>query len=118
MQSKGRLVGNYSAAQSVASTRLLAFALGLAFGFEGDAPGAAAPVVLNIALAIAVMAGATMVVGNLVAISQSNIKRMLGYSSTDRRPAAAAGLKSLLRAMRARPSRASPLRGEGWSFYI
>ena len=54
---------------------------GSGFGFEGAATGTEPSVVPNIALAIAIIASATMVLGNLVAISQSNIKRMLGYSS-------------------------------------
>ena len=70
-----------SVGPKVAAIALLARVLGLAFGFEGTAEGSGPPVVLNIALAIAVIASVTMVVGNLVAISQSNIKRMLGYSS-------------------------------------
>ncbi len=70
-----------SVGPKVAAIALLARVVGLAFGFEGTAEGSEPPVILNIAIAIAVIASVTMVVGNLVAISQSNIKRMLGYSS-------------------------------------
>lgn len=70
-----------SVGPKIAAIALLARVVGLAFGFEGEAGPAEKPVVLNIALAIAVLASVTMVIGNLVAISQSNIKRMLGYSS-------------------------------------
>ena len=70
-----------SVGPKVAAVALLARVLGLGFGFEGAATGTEPSVVPNIALAIAIIASATMVLGNLVAISQSNIKRMLGYSS-------------------------------------
>ena len=50
---------------------MLARILGLAFE----------PVAANMAVAIAGIASATMIVGNLAAIAQSDIKRMLGYSS-------------------------------------
>ena len=39
------------------------------------------PLAANVAVTLAVIAAATMIVGNLVAISQTDIKRMLGYSS-------------------------------------
>ena len=39
------------------------------------------PVAANTAMVLAIIATATMVVGNLVAISQTDIKRLLGYSS-------------------------------------
>ena len=70
-----------SVGPKVAAVALLARVVGLGFGFQGPATGADPSVVLNVALAIAIIASATMIVGNLVAISQSNIKRMLGYSS-------------------------------------
>ncbi len=39
------------------------------------------PVAANTAMVLAIIATATMIVGNLVAISQTDIKRLLGYSS-------------------------------------
>ena len=70
-----------SVGPKIAAIALLARVLGLAFGFETSASGPEVSVVPNIALAIAIIASVTMVVGNIAAIAQSNIKRMLGYSS-------------------------------------
>ena len=65
------LVAFISVGPKLAAIALLARVMGLAFE----------PVAANVAIAIAVIASATMIVGNLAAIAQTNIKRMLGYSS-------------------------------------
>ena len=39
------------------------------------------PLAANIAIALAVIAAATMILGNLAAIAQNDVKRLLGYSS-------------------------------------
>jgi NADH-quinone oxidoreductase subunit N len=39
------------------------------------------PLASNVSVTLAIIAAATMIVGNLIAISQTDIKRMLGYSS-------------------------------------
>ncbi len=65
------LVAFISVGPKIAAMAMLARILGLAFE----------PVAANMAVAIAGIASATMIVGNLAAIAQSDIKRMLGYSS-------------------------------------
>lgn len=57
-------------------SKAAAFALVLRFFFEGLMPAA-----LDWQLIIVVMAALTMTVGNLVALAQSNLKRLLAYSS-------------------------------------
>ncbi|HEY8460155.1 MAG TPA: NADH-quinone oxidoreductase subunit N [Blastocatellia bacterium] len=52
-----------------------------AAGFAGGAPGVGAELRSTWMTAIAVIAAITMTVGNVIAISQKNIKRMLAYSS-------------------------------------
>ncbi len=60
-----------SVGPKVAAMALLARVVTLAFE----------PLAANIAIALAVIAAATMILGNLAAIAQSDVKRMLGYSS-------------------------------------
>ena len=65
------LVAFISVGPKIAAMALLARILTLAFE----------PLAANLSVAIAVIASATMIIGNLVAIAQTDIKRMLGYSS-------------------------------------
>ena len=60
-----------SVGPKIAAMALLARILTLAFE----------PLAANLSVAIAVIASATMIIGNLAAIAQTDIKRMLGYSS-------------------------------------
>ncbi len=60
-----------SVGPKVAAMALLARVVTLAFE----------PLAANITVALAVIAAATMILGNLAAIAQSDVKRMLGYSS-------------------------------------
>lgn len=60
-----------SVGPKVAAMALLARIVTLAFE----------PLAANIAIALAVIAAATMILGNLAAIAQSDVKRLLGYSS-------------------------------------
>ena len=60
-----------SVGPKVAAMALLARVVTLAFE----------PLAANIAIALAVIAAATMILGNLAAIAQSDVKRLLGYSS-------------------------------------
>ncbi len=65
------LVAFISVGPKIAAMALLARILTLAFE----------PLAANLSVAIAVIASATMILGNLAAIAQTDIKRMLGYSS-------------------------------------
>jgi len=58
-----------------------AFLRVFAAGFAGGAPGLGAELHTTWMTALAVIAALTMTVGNVIAISQKNIKRMLAYSS-------------------------------------
>jgi NADH-quinone oxidoreductase subunit N len=58
-----------------------AFLRVFAAGFAGAAPGLGAELHATWMTALAVIAAITMTVGNVIAISQKNIKRMLAYSS-------------------------------------
>jgi NADH-quinone oxidoreductase subunit N len=58
-----------------------AFLRVFAVGFAGGAPGAGAELHATWLTALSVIAAVTMTVGNVIAISQKNIKRMLAYSS-------------------------------------
>ena len=60
-----------SVGPKVAAMALLARIVTLAFE----------PLAANIAIALAVIAAATMILGNLAAIAQNDVKRLLGYSS-------------------------------------
>lgn len=60
-----------SVGPKVAAMALLARVVTLAFE----------PLAANIAIALAVIAAATMILGNLAAIAQNDVKRLLGYSS-------------------------------------
>ena len=60
-----------SVGPKVAAMALLARVVTLAFE----------PLAANIAIALAVIAAATMILGNLAAIAQTDVKRLLGYSS-------------------------------------
>ncbi|HKQ74932.1 MAG TPA: NADH-quinone oxidoreductase subunit N [Blastocatellia bacterium] len=58
-----------------------AFLRVFASGFAGGSPGLGAELHTTWVTALAVIAAITMTVGNVIAISQKNIKRMLAYSS-------------------------------------
>jgi len=58
-----------------------AFLRVFAAGFAGGAPGVGVGLHTTWVTALAVIAAVTMTVGNVIAISQKNIKRMLAYSS-------------------------------------
>jgi NADH-quinone oxidoreductase subunit N len=58
-----------------------AFLRVFAAGFAGGAPGVGTQLHSTWLTALAVIAAITMTVGNVIAISQKNIKRMLAYSS-------------------------------------
>src|SRR5262245_11754776 len=58
-----------------------AFLRVFAAGFAGGAPGVGVKLHATWLTALAVIAAITMTVGNVIAISQKNIKRMLAYSS-------------------------------------
>ena len=58
-----------------------AFLRVFASGFAGGAPGLSAELHATWMSALAVIAAITMTIGNVIAISQKNIKRMLAYSS-------------------------------------
>jgi NADH-quinone oxidoreductase subunit N len=58
-----------------------AFLRVFAAGFAGGAPGVGTELHATWLTALAVIAAITMTVGNVIAISQKNIKRMLAYSS-------------------------------------
>ena len=58
-----------------------AFLRVFAAGFAGNSPGLGSDLHATWLTALAVIAAVTMTVGNVIAISQKNIKRMLAYSS-------------------------------------
>ncbi|HEY9431650.1 MAG TPA: NADH-quinone oxidoreductase subunit N [Blastocatellia bacterium] len=58
-----------------------AFLRVFAAGFAGNSPGLSHDLHVTWLTALAVIAAITMTVGNVIAISQKNIKRMLAYSS-------------------------------------
>ncbi|HJV15858.1 MAG TPA: NADH-quinone oxidoreductase subunit NuoN [Bacillales bacterium] len=51
------------------------------FGFAATNGPGSEPILLNMQNYLAVIAGATMIIGNVVALRQTNIKRMFAYSS-------------------------------------